>query len=305
MTRWFRYYTEALDDPKVQLLSDALFRTWVNLLCLAARHGGVLPAIEDMAFALRLSEKETARRFDLLHSAELIDVTDGVISPHNWAARQFKTDVSNERVKQFRERHRNEPCNVTRSLHATPPENTDTDTYTEKIKENSLCSSKEKHKAADVDLPIAPSPARAPPKRAKARTPITDDALPERIDDAEGEKVGMTGNIFFIEWANFRNHHLAKGTLSADWRASWRTWCGNFQKFKHGTGPPKQRITNGFVAAMQEGFNGNHNSNHTAGAGAGSARSGIGAAPGVLPFRPRVDAGDSSLFDRGVKGADD
>ena len=43
MARWFRMYAEVVDDPKVQRLSPALFRAWVNVLCLAASNGGVVP----------------------------------------------------------------------------------------------------------------------------------------------------------------------------------------------------------------------------------------------------------------------
>jgi len=36
---WFRFYNDALDNPKVQLLPSDLFKTWVNLLCIASRFG--------------------------------------------------------------------------------------------------------------------------------------------------------------------------------------------------------------------------------------------------------------------------
>ncbi len=42
--RWFRFYSEVLDDPKVQGLSLGLFKMWINLLCIAARNDGYLPA---------------------------------------------------------------------------------------------------------------------------------------------------------------------------------------------------------------------------------------------------------------------
>jgi hypothetical protein len=32
----------------------------------------------------------------------------------------------------------------------------------------------------------------------------------------------------------FSNHHRAKGTVFADWRAAWRKWCGNEIKFHGG-----------------------------------------------------------------------
>ena len=58
MADWFRAYNEALDDPKVQRLPGELFKTWFNLLCVASRCGGSLPALGDLAFMLRLGEDE-------------------------------------------------------------------------------------------------------------------------------------------------------------------------------------------------------------------------------------------------------
>lgn len=105
MSRWFRFYDDALDHPKVQRLPADLFRFWVNLLCLASRSDGRIPGIEDVAFSLRVSEKVAGQNVDALIVAGLIDLdTDGVPIPHNWEARQFKSDVSTERVKQFRKR---------------------------------------------------------------------------------------------------------------------------------------------------------------------------------------------------------
>lgn len=60
-SRWFRFYDEALDDPKVQRLPGEDFKAWVNMLALASKHGGQLPAIGDMAFALRMDERHAVR----------------------------------------------------------------------------------------------------------------------------------------------------------------------------------------------------------------------------------------------------
>lgn len=56
--QWFRFYSTALDDPKVQRLTGDLFKAWVNLLCLAndAEERGTLPELSDIAFRLRLDE---------------------------------------------------------------------------------------------------------------------------------------------------------------------------------------------------------------------------------------------------------
>jgi hypothetical protein len=51
----------------------------------------------------------------------LIDERRGVMSPHNWHKRQFKSDVSTSRVQQYRKRQRN----VSPPGNETPP---DTDT---------------------------------------------------------------------------------------------------------------------------------------------------------------------------------
>lgn len=133
MSRWFRLHDCVLDDPKVQRLAPPLFKTWINLLCMASRHNGVLPAVEDLAFSLRLSEAAMSSQIKALTSAGLIDETDdGTLSPHKWADRQFKSDVSTERVKRFRERSTKQHETVSE----TPPDTeteTDTDTETEKI----------------------------------------------------------------------------------------------------------------------------------------------------------------------------
>lgn len=107
MARWFRFYDDALNDPKVQKLSPKMFKNWVNILCLASKNDGEIPPIEDVAFSLRMPETEAASVLDKLNTCGLIDGNKGVMKPHNWNARQYKSDVSTDRVKQFRERQGN------------------------------------------------------------------------------------------------------------------------------------------------------------------------------------------------------
>ncbi len=126
MSRWFRFYDEALDDPKVQMLRPELFKAWVNVLCLASKNGGVLPTDEEICFALRLSEEKACELLRDLQGRGLIDVTEQGRRPHNWDKRQYKSDVSTGRVK----RHRNKERNGDETFHGTPPE-TETETETE------------------------------------------------------------------------------------------------------------------------------------------------------------------------------
>lgn len=122
MPTWFRLYEEVISDPKVQQLSDKLFKTWVNLLCLASKHKGILPSMEDMAFALRLSITRMQERIQALVSAELLEPLGDSWRPHNWDGRQYKSDDVTKRVQGFRERQRNVARNVTEPLHETPPD---------------------------------------------------------------------------------------------------------------------------------------------------------------------------------------
>lgn len=128
MSRWFRLYDELLDDPKVQRLSGDDFKAWVNILCLASRNDGNLPPAADIAFALRLEPRKATAILSRLIAAGLMDEVDGALSPHGWNARQYKSDVSTDRVKRFRERKKGVSGNGDETFHATPP---DTDTETD------------------------------------------------------------------------------------------------------------------------------------------------------------------------------
>ena len=133
--RWFRFYAESVNDPKVQRLPAHLFKTWVNLLCLASANGGTLPSREDIAFQLRMSDHDANSQIDELIGIGLLDIATGKsLEPHNWKARQFISDISKDRVRKHRakkaEASPKPECNVT----VTPPDTEQiqiTDTETE------------------------------------------------------------------------------------------------------------------------------------------------------------------------------
>jgi hypothetical protein len=146
MSRWFRYYDDALDDPKVQRLSSDLFRTWVNLLCLASKSDGKLPSVDDVAFKLRISVQDAQQRLEDLILAGLIDILpDKSLSPHNWSGRQFVSDSSALRVQKHRAKKRSEKnakaaCNVTGNAGNEKSNAIDSETYTDS-EEDSLAHS--------------------------------------------------------------------------------------------------------------------------------------------------------------------
>lgn len=125
---WFRFYTEALDDPKVQRLPPHLFKTWVNLLCLAAQNNGYLPSLDDIAFRLRLSAQDAEQQISELILAGLLDITETGRTPHNWSKRQYVSDSSTERVRKHRQKQAETACNVSETASETTPEQNRADT---------------------------------------------------------------------------------------------------------------------------------------------------------------------------------
>lgn len=124
MARWFRSHSAKLESPKIQKLTDAQYRAWDSLLCVACRYDGVLPPLADTAFLLRKPEKATQAMIDLLIERKLFVRTERGVEPHQWNEHQYKSDVSTDRVKAFRERQRN--------VSVTPSESeTDTERYSE------------------------------------------------------------------------------------------------------------------------------------------------------------------------------
>lgn len=115
---WFRVYNTLVDDPKVQQLTDGLFKALVNLWCLASQNGGALPPTDALAYRLRMKPARAADILARLVAAGLIDDHAGVFVPHNWGTRQFQSDGSTPRVKRFREKK----GNVSRNVSATAPE---------------------------------------------------------------------------------------------------------------------------------------------------------------------------------------
>ena len=149
-------YAEVLNDPKAQKLSDSAFRGWVNLLCLASNYDGILEQpLENVAFSLRKSLPKTKELFRILVAAELLDELENGWKPHNWDTRQYKSDVSTERVKRFRKRRE--------AVSETPPD-TDSDTEQNQIQKKEEDSSKSPPAMLDMPTPKIPKTNGKKPK---------------------------------------------------------------------------------------------------------------------------------------------
>lgn len=229
MSRWFRFYDDALNDPKVQRLPAPLFKAWINLLCIASKNDGGLPELPDLAFMLRRDDAAVAKDLAALEAVGLFDRDGDRCIPHNWEKRQFKSDVSNERVKRHRQRSRNGERNVTE----TPSESETEQNRTE----------------SEQSVAAAPPPAAEPepPKpapHAEQSSPDADLELPQFLKRSQkGSRLpaDWQPSAALIAWAatevprldwrreteQFRDYWIAKAGKDGtklDWEATWRKW---------------------------------------------------------------------------------
>ena len=194
MSRWFRFYDDAINDPKILKLPEATRWYWTALLCVASKNNGALPALDDIAIQLRVTAAKATEIISILVKATLLDKTGTGFAPHNWNGRQYKSDVSTERVKRFRNRERS----VSLTVSETPPE---TETETEKKVES-----------------------------ARKRGARLDENWVANAEDWQTalDKLGIAGAT--IEVDKFRDYWKAqpgqRGT-KLDWDATFRNWIRN------------------------------------------------------------------------------
>jgi hypothetical protein len=112
---WFRLYSEFAHDPKIQMLSEAMQRRYVMLMCLRCSETLETLHETEIAFQLRLSE------------AELIETKNLFISK-NFIDRQWNLlDSSTMRVAKHRQKKKQEG-NANETLQKLPSNAIDTDT---------------------------------------------------------------------------------------------------------------------------------------------------------------------------------
>jgi len=76
------------------------------------------------------------------------------------------------------------------------------------------------------------------------------EAQPTDADRKAAEVAGLTSVEFRDEWRAFRDHHVSRGTLMADWQAAWRTWLRNRKKFAPRASPQSQSAGGGWAKLM-------------------------------------------------------
>lgn len=203
MSRWFRFYAEAMRNPKVMRLADNDFRLWVRLLAVASENDGRLPPIADLKLLLSARLDRLAAGLQRLINAGLIDVAGPGYEPHNWEKFQYKSDTSTPRVTLHRAK---------RNVTVTPPE---TEADTEEIA-NAISIRQDK-----------------PAKKRGCRLSVDWQPMPLPPD------IAASPDLIGRELARFRDYWAsapgAKG-VKLDWDATWRNWMRKAMETQHGNG---------------------------------------------------------------------
>lgn len=108
--KWFRMWTELIDDPKICNMDEKTFQIFILLMCLAAereKNGSIDLCEKDVAWRLRISTNILTRTRQKLEALSILSNDNGYMRFINWEKRQFRSDCSTERVKRFRNVTRN------------------------------------------------------------------------------------------------------------------------------------------------------------------------------------------------------
>jgi hypothetical protein len=202
---WFRLYSEFAHDPKIQMLSEAMQRRYVMLMCL--RCSEVLETLHEteIAFQLRLSTDELDETKQLFISKNFIDKHWNLL---NWDKRQFVSDSSTMRVAKHRNKKK-QVSNVDETLQKRPSNaiDTDTDTDTEQIQKK-VNNKRGSRLAQDWFL----------------NKSMGDWATEER-PDIDVRQVAEQFKDYWISQPGQKGVKL-------DWDATWRNWVRNTKAVK-------------------------------------------------------------------------
>ena len=229
---WFRLYSEFAHDPKIQMLSEAMQRRYVMLMCLRCSETLETLHETEIAFQLRLSEAELIETKQLFISKNFIDKHWNLL---NWDKRQFVSDSSTMRVAKHRKKKKQE-SNVSETLQKRPSNAIDTDTYTYTDTDKKQIQSNKATSVAcppDVDQQIWDDWKQL--RKAK-KAPVTETVVNSARKEAS--KANMSFSDFLSVWC-------ARGSqgLQADWL---KTEEKNLSK----TGQMNQRVISGLTRGL-------------------------------------------------------
>jgi len=201
---WFRLYSEFAHDPKIQMLSEAMQRRYVMLMCLRCSETLETLHETEIAFQLRLSTGELDETKQLFISKNFIDKHWNLL---NWDKRQFVSDSSTMRVAKHRNKKK-QLSNADETLQKRPSNAIDTDTDTE--------SDKKKE------------------KKTLGKRLASDFSFPKEWEDfCQQTRPELSPVKTFDQFKDYWIAQAGQKGVKLDWFATWRNWVRS-------TNAPKQ-----------------------------------------------------------------
>lgn len=228
---WFRLYSEFAHDPKIQMLSEAMQRRYVMLMCLRCSETLETLHETEIAFQLRLSEAELIETKQLFIGKNFIDKHWNLL---NWDKRQFVSDSSTMRVRKHRN-NKKQPSNDNETLQERPSNAIDTDTDTDK-------KQIQRNKATIVATPVG----------------VSDSVWQEFIAHRKSKKARVTQLVIdgIQEQATIAGWSLEdalKETIVRNWQSFKADWVKDESLSK--TGQMNQRVISGLTRGLIGGGN--------------------------------------------------
>jgi hypothetical protein len=181
---WFRLYSEFAHDPKVQTMPVAMQRHLIMLFCLRCEGKPLRKySDEEIAYFLQITPLELPPVKSILEKKGFIDNTWEIL---NWDKRQYVSDSSTDRVRQYRERMKQDETLLKRG-------ETENVTVPEQIQNRTDTEQKQKKPAAKAkplqfilpDWIDKNAWAGFEEMRKKKRAPMTDRARAGIVQDLE------------------------------------------------------------------------------------------------------------------------
>lgn len=243
---WFRMYSESLDNRKLQLLPDHLFRAYINLLSLANRTipRGYLPRMEDVAYALRLNiDNATAYCIDLRRLGFLEGTKRGY-QIHDWADWQPDSDANltpGRYANALKPRgRRGGDAGVARGFHGGDQIRSDKDKEERRTQERATAA-----EPAERDPPLPFEPESEKPKRGRKRLLTEDDVTDELIAKYQH----LDAAAVWEEYDKCQDYILASAPKWIDQVAAFRNWLRRADEDARKTGTRGLATANGSVPA--------------------------------------------------------
>jgi len=228
---WFRLYSEFAHDPKVQMLSEAMQRRYVMLMCLRCSETLETLHETEIAFQLRLSAEELDETKKLFISKNFIDKHWNLL---NWDKRQFVSDSSTMRVAKHRSKKK-QVSNADETLQKRPSNAIDTDTDKKQIQIQS-------NKATVVATPVG----------------VSDSVWQEFVSHRKSKKARVTQLVIDgiqkeATIAGWSLEDALKETIVRNWQSFKADWVKDENLSK--TGQMNQRVISGLTRGLIGGGN--------------------------------------------------